>query len=170
MKLIYRYEPEGAPDSLQRLKIEINTREHITEAVLVSWPFTIASRWVQDTVQITGFSLEELLGTKLRALYQRKKGRDLFDLDYALTQTTLNETIIVDKCVAYLMAQGNRVSTREFRANLQAKQGDREFRDDIRPLLRDGIAFDTDEALERIDLRLIMHLDAAWTRSLLAPT
>jgi len=29
--------------------------------------------------------LEELLGTKLRALYQRRKGRDLFDLAVALT-------------------------------------------------------------------------------------
>lgn len=30
------------------------------------------------------FARPELLGTKLRALYQRKKGRDLFDLWYAL--------------------------------------------------------------------------------------
>ena len=170
VKLLYRYAPETAPDSPQRLKIEINTREHVEQTVLIPREFTVDSRWVQDRVLITSFALEELLGTKLRALYQRKKGRDLFDLDYALTQMTLNETGIVDACVAYLAAQGNRVSTNEFRANLHAKQIDREFREDIRPLLRDGIPFDIDEAVARVDQRLIQYLDAAWTRSLLAPT
>jgi len=170
VRLLYRYEPEAAPDSLQRLKIEINTREHVAQTTLVSWPFTVASRWVQGAVQITSFSLEELLATKLRALYQRKKGRDLFDLDYAFTHAKPNESVVVDTCVAYLSAQGNRVSTKEFQANLHAKQADREFRDDIKPLIRDGIAFDIDDAVERIDRLLIQHLDAAWTRSLLSPT
>ena len=169
VKLLYRYAPETAPDSPQRLKIEINTREHVEQTVLMPRQFSVDSRWVQDRVQITSFALEELLGTKLRALYQRKKGRDLFDLDYALTQMALDETMIVETCVAYLAAQGNRVSTKEFRANLHAKQVDREFREDIRPLLRDGIAFEIDEAVTRIDQYLIQHLDAAWIRSLLAP-
>ena len=40
--------------------------------------------------EIVTFSLEELLGTKLRALYQRKKGRDLFDLFYALTHADVD--------------------------------------------------------------------------------
>jgi len=170
VKLLYRYEPETAPDSPQRMKIEINTREHVAQTVLVPRPFTVDSRWVQDSVSITSFTLEELLGTKLRALYQRKKGRDLFDLDYALTQTTLNEASVVDTCVAYLAAQGNRVSTKEFLLNLHAKQIDREFREDIRSLLRDGIVFDIDEAVERVDHHLIQHLDASWERSLLALT
>ena len=34
---------------------------------------------VSGKCEITTYSLNELLGTKLRALYQRKKGRDLFD-------------------------------------------------------------------------------------------
>jgi len=165
VKLLYRYEPESAPESPQRMKIEINTREHVAQTVLVPRPFSVASRWVQDSVVITSFSLEELLGTKLRALFQRKKGRDVFDLDYALTHTALNETAVVTACVAYLAAQGNRVTTQEFRLNLQAKQTDREFRDDIKPLLRDGIPFDIDEAVARVDARLIAHLDAAWSRN-----
>jgi predicted nucleotidyltransferase component of viral defense system len=170
VKLLYRYEPETAPESPQRMKIEINTREHVAQTVLIPRPFTVASRWVRDSVHITSFALEELLGTKLRALYQRKKGRDLFDLDYALTQTTLNDTLVIDTCVAYMAAQGNRVSTKEFQANLRAKQADREFRDDTRPLLRDGVDFDINEAVERVDQRLLQYLDAAWERSRLAPT
>jgi predicted nucleotidyltransferase component of viral defense system len=42
-------------------------------------PFAVDSRWVQDNVSVINFSLEELLVSKLRALYQRKKGRVLFD-------------------------------------------------------------------------------------------
>jgi predicted nucleotidyltransferase component of viral defense system len=170
VKLLYRYTPTSTPESPQRVKIEINTREHVARTVLIARPFAVASRWTQGSVSITSFALEELLGTKLRALYQRKKGRDLFDLDYALTASTLNDTTIVDACVAYLAAQGQRVSTKEFQANLLAKQRDREFREDIRPLLRDGIVFDIDAAVERVDHHLIQHLDAAWARWLLAPT
>lgn len=163
-KLLYRYEPETAPSITQRLKIEINTREHVEQTVLVFRPFSVDSRWVQGCVKITSFSVEELLGTKLRALYQRKKGRDLFDLDYALKQIAPDEAVIVDNCVAYLFAQGHRVSTREFRMNIQAKQMDREFRNDVIPLLRHGIDFDIDGAVSRVDTGLICHLDTAWSR------
>ena len=169
-KLLYRYEAEAAPGIPLRLKIEINTREHVEQTVLVSRPFSIASRWVQGAVEITSFSLEELLGTKLRALYQRKKGRDLFDLDYALTQSSIDATVVVETCIAYLAAQGNRVSTQEFRANLLDKQMDREFREDTISLLRDGIVFNIDDAITRIDAHLVQHLDAAWTRHLKATT
>lgn len=162
VKLLYRYAPETAPDSPARLKIEINTREHVEQSVLIAKEFSVNSRWVQGSAPITSFALEELLGTKLRALYQRKKGRDLFDLDYALTQMTLKETVIVDTCVAYMAAQGNRVSTREFQQNLYAKQNDREFREDTISLLRDGIVFDIDKAVERVDQHLLQYLDMAW--------
>jgi len=40
----------------------------------------IQSRWFSGGASILTYSLDELLGTKMRALYQRKKGRDLFDL------------------------------------------------------------------------------------------
>ena len=73
VKLLYRYTPTSAPESPQRVKIEINTREHVAQTALLARPFTVASRWTQGSVPITSFALEELLGTKLRALYQRKK-------------------------------------------------------------------------------------------------
>ena len=39
----------------------------------------MASRWYSGTAAIATFEINELLATKLRALYQRRKGRDLFD-------------------------------------------------------------------------------------------
>jgi predicted nucleotidyltransferase component of viral defense system len=51
--------------------------------------------WFSGSCELTTYALEELLGTKLRALYQRKKGRDLFDLYKALNVTDADsETII----------------------------------------------------------------------------
>ncbi len=56
--------------------------------------FEMRSRWWTGSAQITTFSLEELLGTKLRALFQRKKGRDLYDVWYALKGGASAEKVV----------------------------------------------------------------------------
>lgn len=43
------------------------------------------SDWFTSEVLIPTYELSELLGTKMRALYQRRKGRDLFDIWFAIT-------------------------------------------------------------------------------------
>ena len=45
---------------------------------------TVDSRWFGGSAEVGTYTLDELLGTRLRALHQRKKGRDLFDLWHAL--------------------------------------------------------------------------------------
>jgi len=67
-----------------RLKLEINTRGHFAVAGFKEIPFEVKSRWYNGSCSILSYELNELLGTKLRALYQRRKGRDLFDLAIAL--------------------------------------------------------------------------------------
>ena len=76
----YRFMSEDAPPTGLRLKLEINTREHFAVFGFTRRPFSVESRWFSGTADIGTFELDELLATKLRALYQRKKGRDLFDL------------------------------------------------------------------------------------------
>jgi len=68
-----------------RLKVEINSREHFTVLGSVKRGFSVDSRWFSGSASILTYHLDELLGTKVRALYQRKKGRDLFDLWAAFT-------------------------------------------------------------------------------------
>ncbi len=76
--LTYRFESEdGLP---LKLKVEINSREHFSDHGFQQVPFAVESRWFTGNTEILTYSIDELLGTKLRALYQRKKGRDLFDL------------------------------------------------------------------------------------------
>ena len=53
-------------------------------------PFEVNNRWFSGKCEITTYALDELMGTKLRALYQRKKGRDLFDIQVALDHGNIN--------------------------------------------------------------------------------
>ena len=62
------------------LKIEINTREHFTVLGLTEHQLNISNPWFTGAANLKTYQLDELLGTKLRALYQRRKSRDLFDL------------------------------------------------------------------------------------------
>jgi hypothetical protein len=57
-------------------------------------PFKVASRWFDGACEIQTYELDELLGTKLRALYQRKQARDLFDLEIALTRLPVEPMLL----------------------------------------------------------------------------
>jgi len=159
-RLTYRFTSDaGTP---LRLKVETNTREHIGD--LMSTPFAVSSRWFTGAADITTFSLPELLGTKLRALYQRRKGRDLFDLDYALKHSDVDPEQVVAMFVRYVSASGLRISTSEFLENLEHKRGDRQFGQDIVPLLRPGIDYDVNAAAKRVADALLTRIDSAWNR------
>ncbi len=71
----YRFESEFPPVQNLRLKVETNCREHFTVLGYTPFPFQVTSSWFTGSCNITTYKLEELLGTKLRALYQRRKGR-----------------------------------------------------------------------------------------------
>lgn len=116
-----------------RVKIEINIAEIEPLRPRMAIPFGVDSPWWDDTAEINTFDLEELLGTKLRALYQRSKGRDLFDLWYALTLTDPDPEAIVAAFRHYI---GEReFSFPELAANLEAKLAHRDFRDNLLQLL-----------------------------------
>jgi len=72
-----------------KLKIEINCNEHFTVHGFVKVPYEMSNTWYSGDCNLATFCLDELIGTKIRALYQRRKGRDLFDLyQAALMQDT----------------------------------------------------------------------------------
>jgi predicted nucleotidyltransferase component of viral defense system len=93
---VYRLASEDAPPINMKLKVEINSREHFAVHGFKHIPFSVASRWYESSCEIPTYELDELLGTKLRALYQRKKGRDLFDLATALAQGGVDPVRIVE--------------------------------------------------------------------------
>ena len=113
-----------------------------------SSPGRIRSRWFSGSSRVSTYALDELLGTKLRALYQRKKGRDLFDLWWASQQTEIDLDRVVQCFGQYLDADGLRVSRAEMEANLAAKLKDRRFVADLQPLLAPGIEWEPGVAAE----------------------
>lgn len=158
VNLVYRFNSEDLPARPLRLKIEINSREHFTELGHVRMAFAVHSRWWSGSADITTFTLEEMLGTKLRALYQRRKGRDVFDLWYALTQGAAAPERVVACFDRYMREGGHRVSRIEFVNNLQRKRADPLFRADMSPLLRPGIGWDVDLAVEVVMAQLLALL------------
>lgn len=147
--LIYRFSSEGLPPLPLRLKVEINSREHFAVLGFKAKGFAVHSRWYAGGSEVSTYALDELLGTKLRALYQRKKGRDLFDLWWAGQHATIDLDRVVHCFSEYLRADGLRVSRAEMEANLSGKLKDRRFMADLQPLLAPGIEWDLEDAVNR---------------------
>ena len=166
VNLVYRFSSEGPPPVFLRLKIEINTREHFSDHGLVAVPFTVDSRWFRGSARVTTFTVEELLGTKLRALYQRKKGRDLFDLWYTLQKTQVDADRVVACFLRYLRETGLTVSRAEFERNLAEKLQDPSFGPDVPPLLATGLGWDHHAGAREVLRRLVAPIPgAAWKGS-----
>ncbi len=104
------------------------------------------------------YSLDELLATKLRALYQRKKGRDLFDLWYALNNAEVNVDKVTEAFKYYMNEEGHRVTQKEFIENMEKKIEDDDFSGDMKGLLRSGIEYDIREAYEFIKKEILEKL------------
>lgn len=156
--MIYRFETTSRPVQKMRLKVEINTREHFAVFGIKKERFSVKSPWFSGAVDIGTYQVEELLGTKLRALYQRKKGRDLYDLWLAITSIKLDDRKIVECFERYLMNGGISISRAEFEENLVGKLRDPAFIDDIEPLLPTGVNYNIAEAGELICNRLVAML------------
>ncbi|MBI5544354.1 MAG: nucleotidyl transferase AbiEii/AbiGii toxin family protein, partial [Deltaproteobacteria bacterium] len=122
--LSYRFASEDLPPVRLKLKVEINSREHFTVFGLRSHRFEVRSRWFSGAADLRTYELDELLATKLRALYQRKKGRDLFDLALALKRNAVSPERIIEAFTRYTNEDGVRVSRAMFEQNLAAKRTD----------------------------------------------
>jgi len=141
-----------------RLKIEINTREHFSVLGFEMRRFLVRNSWFGADANIKSYMLEEILGTKLRALYQRKKGRDLFDLWAGMRHGDVDAAKVVYCFQQYMLHKNLSVSRAEFEANLIQKINDSEFLEDILPLLPTGSVYHYHEAEAVIKNDLISRL------------
>lgn len=154
--LIYRFLSE---DNFPiKLKVEVNTREHFSVFGLQNMSIKLESEWINDEAKVPVFSLDELLATKLRALYQRKKGRDLFDLWYALNNAEVSAERVVKAFRHYLRKEGNMISQKLFIENLEKKIKDKNFVGDTNGLLRSGIEYDIGDAYEMVKKEILKKL------------
>ena len=141
-KLKYAVEAEDrdSPGPI-KLKIEINTREREAYDLPIEIPFTVENPWFTGEAAVPTFSPEEMLATKLRALLQRNKGRDLFDLDHALKVFDgLNSARIVECFLLYLEKGGISISRAEAQQRMFQKLVNPGFFIDMAPLLPSDLA------------------------------
>lgn len=156
--LLYRFQSEIPPTRRLRLKVETNTREHFTVYGHVVRPLEVTSRWFSGGADIRTYELDELLATKLRALYQRRRGRDLFDLWDGRTRGEVDPGKVVKAFGAYLDREGRRVTRAEFERNLAAKARDKAFLGEVRPMLAPGVEYDPLAALDLVRREFIERL------------
>jgi predicted nucleotidyltransferase component of viral defense system len=136
-KLRFRVQPEDPSTAAPiRLKVEINTSETEAYDPPQTKSFRVDNPWFLGAADVATFSREEMMATKLRALLQRNKGRDLFDLAHSLAVFEgLNATRVVECFGQYLERSETRISRAEAEHRMFAKLKTHGFLLDMRPLL-----------------------------------
>jgi predicted nucleotidyltransferase component of viral defense system len=170
-KLRFRVPAEDGSGDI-RLKVEINTREIEAFDPPQAIRFSVENPWYEGSAEISTFSREELLATKMRALLQRNKGRDLLDLFQALeTLEALNAVRIVECFGFYLERGGTSISRAQAEERMFAKLAAPRFMADIRPLLSPEQAESlTEEAIQRAFIAVFKALigimpGESWART-----
>ena len=141
---IYRVQAEEENKPI-RIKIEINTRDHFSVLDRIQIPFVVKNKWFNGEARINTYQLEELMGTKLKALYQRKKGRDLFDF-YAVVKEIdeLNLEKVLMCFDRYMDAHNNKVTKAQFQKNMAEKRRSKIFNSDMQALLPQNSNYEYD--------------------------
>ncbi|PJC65153.1 MAG: nucleotidyl transferase AbiEii/AbiGii toxin family protein [Deltaproteobacteria bacterium CG_4_9_14_0_2_um_filter_42_21] len=152
-RLYYFFQAEGR-ESKQKIKIEINTREQFSIEGYQKKELSFTSPWISGEAQVTTFSLEEILATKLRALYQRKKGRDLFDL-WKSKELKPGWEKVVHIFMKYMEKNKHPIHRDEMISNLHTKLSDKRFLSDIGPLLVEGAQYEVGKAAHFVEQKIL---------------
>jgi predicted nucleotidyltransferase component of viral defense system len=142
--------------------VEGNVTERKPHLAVVEMPFSFPFRDKTVQTRVKGYDIHEMLGTKMRAMFQRKRGRDLFDLYWALTKSakTVKPLGIVESFQHYKKQEGTKAGRSQFIAILEDHLKDRGFCSDMAPLLRNGIDYDPQIAGVYIRTHLLNLLPA----------
>ena len=154
---IYLRAPFESGSGTIRLKIEVNTFERSPARPLIRVPFQVDSSWFTGEAGVLTFAVEELVATKVRALFQRSKGRDLFDLWLALTQVGIDPADLV---AAFEPYRPNGYTAGRATANLREKVTKPSFRDDLTRLAAAWPDdYDVNEAAELVITEVLARID-----------
>jgi len=168
LRIPFKFIPIGL--SLQEtIKVEVNLNE--LEAM---YPLVMVNFQAMDedgnvvTARACSYDINEMMGTKTRALMQRKQGRDLYDLWYAwdLSQKGMTPYVVDGKkaMVAfewYLKNEEAEIGRAEAEQLLSIRLKDQTFRRDMETLLRPDLGkFDVDAAANVVREEYFIHLTA----------
>lgn len=157
--LVFRVQPTDVGAGEIHLKVEINCKEHFSVFPVVRVSFSVKNDWFSGQCEVLTYELDELVGTKVRALYQRLKGRDLFDVYTALITGKLDIERVMTAYDRYLRFVASHAPTyKEFVLNMDEKMQNPEFLGDTTGLLRPGLTFEMQPSWEMVRDIIISHL------------
>lgn len=156
VKLIYRY--KTVDNASAKLKIEINITEHFQVESFQKYSFSVFSEWFNGDTSITSYTLDELMGTKLRALYQRRKGRDLFDLWFTLKNGLIDVSNVVSIFEKYCNFNQEPITRAMFEKSLHLKKQHKDFQSDILSLLTPEIQWNFSKAMSIVEAEFVQKL------------
>ena len=139
-----------------RVKIELNTSERSSARPTVTKAFDVDSPWFSGAADVATYALEELAATKIRALFQRKKGRDLFDLWLAVQEAGVS---LAGIAACFGLYRPDEWTVARAVANLEAKLEDQEFTADVERLVSDWPDGYTVEAAAQLARALLDEID-----------
>jgi predicted nucleotidyltransferase component of viral defense system len=160
LRMTYAVRSIIEPSRSLEIVVEANVTERKPHRSVVEIPFSYPFRGETIQAKIKGYDIHEMLGTKMRAMFQRRRGRDLFDLYWALTksESPIDLAAIIESFQHYMKQEGTRIHRAEFIAILEAHLEDRGFRSDTESLLRDGISYDAQIAGKYVIENLLRRL------------
>lgn len=158
--LVFKVQSTDTDVSDIHLKVEINCKEHFSVFPMVRIPFVVESSWFSGQCEVLTYELAEMAGTKLRAVYQRRKGRDLFDLWKILTQVPeLDKEKVLYSYKQYLAFTAPHLPTyKEFVMNMEEKLQDEEFLSDTDLILGPQVEYNPKLAWENVKEDLVRLL------------
>jgi hypothetical protein len=165
LRLEWFYRPTFSPQEEAKLKIEVNCTERRPFYDVMDLVYAPAGT---DEIVLKSYDIDEMLGTKMRALLQREQGRDLFDLWWALhlsgqghARHAANPARVVAAFNHYMEREGSVVRREQFRDLLDQKLTLRKFRHDMDAMLRLGLPpYEIDAARAAVEQVLIARLPA----------
>jgi predicted nucleotidyltransferase component of viral defense system len=144
LRITYSIRSIIEPGRTLDIVVEANVTERKPHRSVVEMPFSFPLRDKPIQTRIKGYDIHEMLGTEMRALFQRRRGRDLFDLYWALTKSgnPVDPSAVIESFQHYLKQEGTRAGRAEYIGILEGHLEDGGFCSDTESLLRHGIDYD----------------------------
>lgn len=167
LRTVFSYVPLGLRYPMT-VKVEVNLSENKSLFPLVEVDVDLLSSAGELTrCRVRSYEIHEMLGTKLRALMQRRLGRDLFDLYHAAEFgskatpiCTVDGARTVEAFNWYLASEKEHLGLDEAERSLNDALQTAAFRNDMEMLLRPDLRrYDIDLAAQLVRNKYLLHLD-----------
>ncbi|WP_089160435.1 nucleotidyl transferase AbiEii/AbiGii toxin family protein [Caballeronia sordidicola] len=160
----YNFDPIDRQSAIGQLKVEANVNEVTPYLPIVPVTMNVPDgKGAIVVIDVPSYGLNEMLGTKLRALLQREHGRDLYDLwrAWEVTQAggaAVDPTIVGDAFRFYMDREGSKIPQGWVASEVARRMQSPKFTNDMKNYLPLGVAYSPNEAYDVFQDFYLPHL------------